>query len=50
MNPVGKVRAYSKKAHHFDLNIPSGQIESLITKTHQYTFEPLFENTLGFLS
>ena len=31
-NPVGKVRPYSKKAHHFDLNIPRGQIESLITK------------------
>ena len=26
---MGKVRAYSKKAHHFDLNIPRGQIESL---------------------
>ena len=30
INPVGKVRAYSKKAHQFDLNKPSGQIEKLI--------------------
>ena len=32
INPVSKAWVYLKKTHHFDLNKPSEQIESLITK------------------
>ena len=49
------MRAYSKKAHHFDLNIPSGQIESLIKEnppiylwaTHQGFFHNLLRICSG---
>jgi len=30
--PVGKLRVFSKKAHHFDLNEIAGLIENVITK------------------